>query len=443
MRSAAERRESTHLLEVGVSWPPETFLQWKLGELVARGLRITLASADVYDASFSIPGVRLLILPAAGESIASIVCGAAVGLLKLAIRSPRRLLALIRAFRDPAFFTRPPLSPRYRRSPWKALVADLAWLRIMQPLAALRPDLVHFEWESAAVRFAPLTAAWRCPIVMSCHGGLRVYGCSPAYAAMISGLPNAFDRAAAVQCVSRTERSEALRLGLEPSRAAVIPCGVDPQRFSPPTGRVRRETLRIISVGWLRWLKGHEYAVQTVRELLDSGIPARLDVYGGDPLPGVGELSERARILHAIEDLGVADDVVLHGYLPTDQLIARYRQADVLLHSSVSEGLPVVILEAMATELPVVASDAGGVREAVRDGVDGFLVPVRDPRAAAAALERLWREPDLASCMGRAGRQRVVREFSLERTLEQLEQLYLDAARAPLACTEDSQPASA
>jgi glycosyltransferase involved in cell wall biosynthesis len=86
----------------------------------------------------------------------------------------------------------------------------------------------------------------------------------------------------------------------------------------------------------------------------------------------------------------------------------------------------VVILEAMACELPVVATDCGGVREAVRDGVEGFVLPPRDPDRAAAALERLWREPELRLRMGRAGRARVLSEYTLERHLNDMETLYRD-----------------
>jgi glycosyltransferase involved in cell wall biosynthesis len=84
----------------------------------------------------------------------------------------------------------------------------------------------------------------------------------------------------------------------------------------------------------------------------------------------------------------------------------------------------VVILEAMACGLPVVATDCGGVREAVRDGVEGFVLPPREPALAGAALERLWREPALRERMGRAGRARVLSEFTLEANLDAMERLY-------------------
>jgi glycosyltransferase involved in cell wall biosynthesis len=180
-------------------------------------------------------------------------------------------------------------------------------------------------------------------------------------------------------------------------------------------------------------MKGYELAVQTIRTLMNNGVPARLDVFGGDPRPAVGEPSERARILHTIDDLGLQDHVFLHGYVPTEDIVGHYRRAHALLHSSVSEGVPVVILEAMASGLPVVAGGCGGVAEAVRDGIDGFVVPLRDPISAAAALERLWRDPGLRERMGRAGRDRVVSTFSLEGQLGRLEALYREVSRPEAA----------
>ena len=100
------------------------------------------------------------------------------------------------------------------------------------------------------------------------------------------------------------------------------------------------------------------------------------------------------------------------------------QRADVLLHASLSEGLPNVVLEAMACALPVVATDVGGTREAVRDGVEGYLVPPRDPKAAAAALRALWGDLELRERMGAAGRARVEAEFTIERMTDEWVELY-------------------
>jgi glycosyltransferase involved in cell wall biosynthesis len=109
-------------------------------------------------------------------------------------------------------------------------------------------------------------------------------------------------------------------------------------------------------------------------------------------------------------------------------VVASLRGADALLLVSVTEGLPTVILEAMACGVPVVASDCGGVSEALRHGVEGFLVAPRSPAQTAAALLELWRDPDLGRRMGRAGRARVQAGFSLHRQLDDFAGLYRELA---------------
>src|SRR5205823_5564071 len=111
---------------------------------------------------------------------------------------------------------------------------------------------------------------------------------------VVAALPAAFERAAAVQCVSEVERSEAIRHGLDSAKSRLLPCGVDPNVFSPAAREAREgNPMRLVAVGWLRWVKGYEYAVRTVRALVDAGVPVRLDIFGGDPLAPVGERSDR------------------------------------------------------------------------------------------------------------------------------------------------------
>jgi glycosyltransferase involved in cell wall biosynthesis len=180
----------------------------------------------------------------------------------------------------------------------------------------------------------------------------------------------------------------------------------------------------VVAVSWLRWLKGLEWAVAAVADLAARGVPVRLDVFGGSPQPPVGEASDRERLLWTATDLGVADRVRLHGHVTTGRLVEELRAADVLLHSSLSEGVPTVVLEAMSCGVPVVVTGVGGVTEAVTDGVEGLVAPARDASALADALERLWVDPALRHRLGGAGRERVLRSFTLERQLDSFDALY-------------------
>jgi colanic acid/amylovoran biosynthesis glycosyltransferase len=415
-----DRRKPIHLLEVGLKWPPETFLQWRFHGLAAQGFDITVASSDLRDSRETVAGVNPFPLPDWDEPRRAIVAGIAWDALRLLVISPPRLLRLIiacrEAWRRSASWG---LSPQSRR--WRALGRARAFL----PLARLRPDVVHFEWESALVAHTPLLNVWRCPVVASCHGGLHVWTHTSTHSETTEGLASAFRAAAAVHCVSTAVRTEATRYGLEPTKTRVIPPAVDPTVFRPRADSRRADGLfRVVGVGWMKWLKGFEYAVEAVAELIRAGIPAQLDVLGGDPPPSSGEASDRPRVFHTIDELGLTSHVQLHGHVHSSDVLAHLHGGDVLLHPSLSEGVPTAVLEAMACAVPVVVTGCGGVREAVTDGVEGFVVPARDPVRMAAALEMLWRDPDLRRRMGRAGRTRVEGAFTLERQIEAFVDLY-------------------
>ncbi len=408
-----------HVLEVGLRWPPETFLQWRFRGLAARGLRITVASSDWPAPPPDVEGATLLPLPDWDEPRRAIVAGIAEGALRLLATSPRRLVRLLVASRAAWRSDRWTSTSQQRR--WKAL----ARLRGFLPLARLRPDVVHFEWESSAVAHLPLLDVWRCPMVISCHGTLQVWSHTSTHSETIDELPRAFAAAAAVHCVSAAVRAELPRYGLDPARVRLIPTAVDPNVFRPAARADPRDgPLRIVGIGWMKWLKGFGYAVEAVAELRRAGVTATLDVLGGAPAHSSGESSDRPQVLHTIDELGLGPHVRLHGHVSSSEVLAQLRRADVLLHTSLSEGLPTVVLEAMACEVPVVVTDCGGVRELVTDGVEGFVVPPRGPGRTAAALAELSRDAELRRRMGRAGRARVLEAFTLDRQINAFIDLY-------------------
>ena len=263
------------------------------------------------------------------------------------------------------------------------------------------------------MQFLPVGELLGCPIVMSCRGGdIDIYPHlgSERWA---TGVPRAFEAATAVHCVSESTKRAAVAQGLDPAKASVITPAVDPSFFIPPARpRERGPEMRLVSLGWLRWRKGWEYGLETLGRLVANGVPARLDIVGDDPGPDHGEPSERERILCAAEDSGVRDRVRVLGPLPPAGVRDLLQRSDALLHASLAEGIPNVVLESMSCELPVVTTDAGGVREAVSDGVEGFVVSRRDCDGLARGLEAR-RDPSLAARMGAAGRARVERSFTL------------------------------
>jgi glycosyltransferase involved in cell wall biosynthesis len=213
---------SVHLVEVGLAWPPDTFLRHKLGGLAARGMRVTVVANAGSPPTRTPEGIEVVPMPDWSLRFHRRVAGA----VRASFRLWRRRPALLR--RALAVAMQQPLMRRPR------------WLWLLAEVAELEPDVVHFEWESAAIKYLPLVDLWSCPMTMSCHGGLDLYSSSPTVGPLLSEVWRAFDRAAAVHCVSEAVLAEATRHGLAPEKARLLRAGVDLERFRPRAAADRR-----------------------------------------------------------------------------------------------------------------------------------------------------------------------------------------------------------
>lgn len=380
-----------------IRWPAETFLMRKLEALAQCGYRITVGTSDRRGAAEG--GIRVARLPGGRRE-----WGRLAWLLLRALKRDRQ--AAWAGVKD---------LWRARGGYGGARVAARRWL-----IAAGQPQIVHWEWTLAGVECLPLILEqrrWRATV--SCRGShVTIAPVNPRRAEATGRLGELFRQVDGVHAVSDAILEEACALGLERGKAAVIRPAVDPERFLPAEGGAEAGALRVVMTGTLAWVKAMEYALLAFRKLLDAGARARLEVIGD------GGKAERARLLYTVEDLGLRGHVQWSGRVDPGEVPSRLRGADVLLHSSLSEGISNAVLEAMACGLPIVVTDAGGMREAVRDGVEGFVVPVRDVEAMAEALGRLARDPELRRRMGAAARQRVLEEFTLERQTREWRAFY-------------------
>ncbi len=192
------------------------------------------------------------------------------------------------------------------------------------------------------------------------------------------------------------------RLG--PSRVVFAPPGVDTEQFSP--GQYCPESY-ILAVGRLgdprKNISLLFRAYHRLRQLLPS---APQLILAGKTMPD-------STTWQLAESLGIAEHIKTFKDVDAQQLVGLYRNASVFVLSSDEEGLGIVILEAMASGLPVVATRCGGPETAVKDGETGFLVPKDDPDALAGRMEQLLRDPVHAEHLGQAGRRRAEQEFSI------------------------------
>lgn len=305
--------------------------------------------------------------------------------------------------------TRPGLVLRYARNGYRA-IGPRVFRCLLRDLWILgtAPELVHFEFGTLSVNRAEIGKWIGCKVVTSFRGyDLNYVGLDdPDY------YKGVWDSADAVHCLGQDLWNRAIRRGCSPDKWHVLisPC-IDAECFSPrprpAEDRLGTEArpMRVLSVGRLDWKKGHEYALSAIRMLLDRGVQARLEIIGS------GEYLEA--VMFCRRQLGLESHVEIVGGAPQAEVRERMQKADVFLHAAISEGFCNAVLEAQAMELPVVTSDADGLRENVVDGVTGFAVRRREPEELARQMERLAGDGELRRRMGAAGRRRVLEQFQL------------------------------
>jgi glycosyltransferase involved in cell wall biosynthesis len=218
-----------------------------------------------------------------------------------------------------------------------------------------------------------------------------------------------------------------MKLRLAPAgKARLIRNGIDPAGMIPGFDRAAKKIELgsdgrplIVAVSRLHRQKGLKYLLRAV-PLIREGIPAvKVVIAGGGPLASkLASAVRRLRIGESASLLGEREDA--------REVLAA---ADVFVLPSLWEGLPYVLVEAAALGKPIIASDIDGVREVVRSGETGVLVPPRDPGSLAAALILLLLDQDLAGKLGERARRDIPSDFALERMVRETEALYLEVFR--------------
>jgi len=188
--------------------------------------------------------------------------------------------------------------------------------------------------------------------------------------------------------------------------------GVDPDRFQPRPFRPSPSPFQIICVGQLAPVKGLHLLIAAIAALVKEGRNIRLRFAGDGP--------ERIALRQDVENRGLSGQVSFAGNVNQDKLLDLYRESDVLAMSSFAEGLPVVLMEAMAMEIPCVAPWVNGIPEIVTHESDGLLVPPGDAEALARAIGRLMDDADLRLALGQRARPKILAKFDLRRNTEHL-----------------------
>ena len=219
-------------------------------------------------------------------------------------------------------------------------------------------------------------------------------------------LPLKIEHATFVACASHYVRSQAMR-AVSPalwSKMILVRCGVEAGRCPPREAR-GGPRLRILSVGRLSSEKGQLGLLEAFRAVLDAGINAELELIGEGPLRGALE--------QCAVSLDLGDRFRLLGHQSEAEVLRHMTRADVFALSSFMEGLPVVLIEAMAIGVPVVAPSVAGIPELIEPEKTGLLFPTGDFRALARALLRLASQPELRQQLAGAAQARILEDLTL------------------------------
>jgi colanic acid/amylovoran biosynthesis glycosyltransferase len=226
-----------------------------------------------------------------------------------------------------------------------------------------------------------------------------------------------------VACVSRFGMAQAMRLipTEQWRKLGIVRCGIDLADLPPKPVRTSPDLpLQVIAVGRLSPEKGQTGLLDAIAMLRDRGTGVALTVVGDGP--------EGASLQAHVDHLGIGALVRFVGRQDERTTLASIAAADVLVLPSFMEGLPVVLMEAMALGVPVVATRVAGIPELVRDGVSGLLFDPADWAALAEAIAKLAADPMLRERLAAAGHAMIERDFTIQRAVAPLPALFAKGA---------------
>ena len=294
-------------------------------------------------------------------------------------------------------------------------------------------DQYHFDIIHLQNRFFPDfdTAALYCrwkkkPFMMTIHNARPVGIALPvtvgglAYDWLIGRWP--FALADRIIAVSEWVRGDIAKYRIDPGKIVPVHNGIDVREFRPSEARELRAKYGIgddpmlLFVGRMITQKGLPYLIDAMPLVLKEHPRTKLFLVGrGNALKGLKS---------KVAAMGLEKSVIFSGYLSEEQLKEAYGTCDLFVLPSVWEVLPIAVLEAMSAAKPVVCTDAGGDREMVRDGVNGYVVPMRDSRALAEKVNLVLSDADMRGRMGAASRRIAEEEFDWKLIAAQTKLVY-------------------
>jgi colanic acid/amylovoran biosynthesis glycosyltransferase len=308
--------------------------------------------------------------------------------------------------------------PRVARTAWASWKTKTqrgqamanAWLKAL--VQTNGPEWVHFAYSGIGVQFLEAIEAgpnqrW----MVSCRGSAEIVAplVNPKRGEELRRL---FQAVTSIHCVSQHMVQTIVRWGAPVEKTFVNFPSIDPVRFRrsvPYPSFQPGQPLVIVSTGRLNFQKGYPYALLAMRQLQQLGVDFQYHI--------IGDGEDRSEVVYLIEALHLSERVILHGKRSSVEVQAILEQAHVFLLTSLYEGIANAALEAMALEIPVVSTRAGGMAEVIQSGTNGVLVDCLAVEEVAVALASLVKEPHQLATIGKQGRQTVLDHHVLEQQM--------------------------
>jgi len=252
---------------------------------------------------------------------------------------------------------------------------------------------------------------------------ITVHGPDEFYDAERQCLAQKIAAADFICCISSYARSQMMKYSnyTHWGKLVVSPLGVDPMVFSARPPRPAPQCFEILCVGRLTPAKGQHLLIDAVERLQRQGRAVKLRLVGSGP-------DETSLRVHTAR-IDFPDSVVFEGAVNQDRIRVLYATADIFCIPSLAEGLPVVLMEAMAMEIPCVSTHITGIPELIRNGIDGLLVAPSDVDALVEALAKLMDDEPLRLRLAQTGRKRVLENYNLRRNVERLGAIFAERVK--------------
>ncbi len=378
------------LFFIGLAWPPTTFITRKLKALAESNsfnVLVGISSPEKKtNKQFKIQSIELVKLSHPEDPILMRASSLLTGAIKTFLKSPSLFLKIS--------------GLAYKKS--RCVKHYLLLFTNYLIISSTQFDLAHFEWVTASFDYIELLELLKTPFTISARGSLFTIRPITDGDSYTNKLIKAVKKARKIHCVSKAMENTVKKLVPE-AKTEVIYNGVDIALFNG-NAELNNNFLRIIFIGNLNWKKSVDTAIFIFHNFLNLGGRGVLHIVGNGP--------EKERLYFSLKDLNLESHVVYHGYLKEKEVALLLKNMDILILTSLAEGLANVILEAMASYTVPVVTNVFGNPEVITHKKDGFLFAPLQINEPVKYLLTLYHNPVLLCEMKKKGREKIENMFT-------------------------------